>query len=257
MNESIDVVIPTFNETDNLLVAVLSCKAQTHPINRIIIVDDGSDEFTKRWLEEKFLDDPQIELVLNSHSGLPSTGRQIGISRSSAEWIAFLDADDSWIPTKIALQLETAKKENWDFVCTNASILSNADTNIYLLPKIPREISFKNLVGTNYVINSSVIVRRKLLIRVGYATSPRVRAVEDYATWLRVATIAKLGSIDAPLTRYRISPNSIRSKDQSDPRVHAFADFLLWADALSTSKMMVTRKYKRTVMKQMEKQYAN
>jgi teichuronic acid biosynthesis glycosyltransferase TuaG len=226
--EKVDVVIPTYNQTNLLLEAVTSCMEQTCPVNKIIIVDDGSDEEVRNWITETFAENPRINLVFKDHTGLPSIGREEGVSHSQAEWIAFLDADDTWHPKKIELQLIFAANKKVDFVYTNASIFKDGEEDSSLFKHLPKRLNFFKLARTNWVINSSVMIRRRSLNQVGYATSNRVRGAEDYATWLRVVCYTEMRGIDENLTRYRILENSLSKSEKFDPGVYAYIDFLLW-----------------------------
>lgn len=226
--EKVDVVIPTYNQTHLLLEAVNSCMEQTWPVNKIIIVDDGSDEGVRKWIAERFAENSRINLIFSDHTGLPALGRQRGVSVSRAEWIAFLDADDTWHPMKIELQLELAEEKQLNFIYTNASVVIDDKEGSSLLKHLPKRLNFLKLARTNWVINSSVLVRRRVLDQVGYATSNRVRGAEDYATWLRVACYTQMKGIDENLTKYRILENSLSKSEAFDPGIYAYVDFLLW-----------------------------
>jgi teichuronic acid biosynthesis glycosyltransferase TuaG len=258
MENSVDVIIPTYMETVRLVEAVKSCKAQTHQPNKIIIVDDGSDENTKLWIKNEFSSDPIIHLIFSPHTSLPGVARSIGIDASNARWLAFLDADDSWHEEKLELQLNYATLNDAEFICTNALAIRESQPAVLMLNKIPKIIDFRDLVKTNWVINSSVLVRSNILKeKYEYASSIRVRAVEDFATWLRIATGTKLHALSLPLTNYRVSEESIRSFDVVDPRIHAFADFLIWTQTNRTNNNKMFRKNKKCILKQIAKQYGN
>jgi len=258
MIDSVDVIIPTFMETERLAEAVYSCRKQTHPPERIIIVDDGSDQETQTWLKSNYSSDPQIHLILAPHSSLPGVARSIGIEASNANWLAFLDADDSWDEKKLELQLTYANNNNADFVGTNALAKSENKPDVLLLNNVPQRITFRDLVKTNWIINSSVLVKTSLLKgEKRYATDIRVRAVEDYATWLRIATETELHILPQPLTNYRLSEVSIRNNDVLDPRIHAFADFLIWAQINQKSTSTNLKKHKKYVLKQIARHYGD
>jgi teichuronic acid biosynthesis glycosyltransferase TuaG len=258
MIDSVDVIIPTFMETERLAEAVVSCRKQTHPPQKIFVVDDGSNQETQVWLKENYSSDPQIQLILAPHTSLPGVARSIGIEASSAKWLAFLDADDSWDEKKLELQITYARNNNAEFVATNAIAKSETQPDVLLLNNIPERIKFQDLVSTNWIINSSVLVRSSLLKgKKKYATDIRVRAVEDYATWLRIATETDLHILPEPLTYYRVSAQSIRSGDVVDPRIYAFADFLIWASTGKHAHSRKMRKLKKRVMKQIVRQYGN
>ena len=253
---SVDVVIPTYNSDDLLERAVESCLSQTKPVNRIIVVDDGSSEKSLKYLrslEKKFR---SLEVVFNHHTGLPGVGRHLGILQSEAEWIAFLDSDDFWAPEKIQRQLQVAEESGSDLIYTNAyKVKSEFDLEIFHL-SLPVTLTLKELIRTNWIVNSSVMVRRRVFEpTLMYAISPRVRAVEDYATWLRLATKYNFHGVDEPLTFYNDNRLSIRSSDKDDPRLFALCDFLVWSKGYSGVTNTTKQKHYRWALNAIKRQY--
>jgi glycosyltransferase involved in cell wall biosynthesis len=229
-SNTVDVVIPTFNETKNLVRAINSVKNQTSKVNRIFVIDDGSKEDVKKFLSEVYKSDNLVKLILKEHSGLPGVSRNLGISLSNADWIAFLDADDYWDPRKLELQLELAQTMPSDFVFSNATMVDGKHRSPYFEQgSFASTIGLRELLKSNSVINSSVLVRRNLLERIGpYPESPKVRGVEDYATWLRASTIAKLHGTSDCLVYYQVSPTSLSRVEKSITRTDAQQDFESW-----------------------------
>jgi glycosyltransferase involved in cell wall biosynthesis len=97
----VDVVIPAFNAAQYLSEAIQSVLAQGPQLGRIIVVDDGSTDGTAE-LVHNFAG--PIELVSEPHRGA-GAARNAGVRRCSAEFLAFLDADDRWLPGKLAIQV--------------------------------------------------------------------------------------------------------------------------------------------------------
>jgi len=230
VSNTVDVVIPTFNETTNLVRAINSVKDQTSHVNRIFVIDDGSKEDVKKFLSEEFKSDNLVELILKEHSGLPGVSRNLGISLSTAEWIAFLDADDYWDPRKLELQLKLAQTIPSDFVFSNATMIDGEHQSPYFEKgSFTSTIGLRELLKSNSVINSSVLVRRNLFEQIGpYPESPKVRGVEDYATWLRASTVTKLHGTSDCLVYYQVSPTSLSRVEKSITRTDAQQDFESW-----------------------------
>jgi len=109
----ISVVIPAYNAERYLAEAVSSVLAQSHPPAETIIVDDGSSDRTAAQLE-KFC--AQTTYLRQDHRGAAAARNQ-GIRIARGDFIAFLDADDLWIPEKLALQIEAFEHDpNLDVV---------------------------------------------------------------------------------------------------------------------------------------------
>ena len=266
--QTVDVVIPTYENCKMLTEAVNSCKKQSHPVSQIIVVDDGSSESIRKTLEQEYENDPIVKLIFVPHSGLPGVARDIGIQNSTASWIAFLDSDDTWEPSKIELQLNLASKSQASLIYTNAKVFGEKSEGGNLLTHLPTNLTFRQLVKSNLIVNSSVLVRREVFNKsLTYATSLRVRAAEDYATWLRVRSKHKFAGIDSPLTNYRISETSIRKENDHDPRIYALADFVMWTmqqnSVASTQSSLLSkvvifsrlRSLRRLVLKEMLRNY--
>lgn len=99
---TVSVVIPAYNALSTLGRALRSVEAQTYPqIVETIVVDDGSDENTGVFLHEHF---PMVRYLRQDHTGVPGSARNRGAAAASGKLLAFLDADDEWVPEKISLQ---------------------------------------------------------------------------------------------------------------------------------------------------------
>jgi len=254
--ESVDVIIPTFNSQEFLFEAINSCYEQTYPINQVIIIDDGSAETFLSYLKEIINHFPDLKIIYNLHTGLPGVGRQSGINASDADWVAFLDSDDYWAPEKIRRQIEESKISGSKFVFSNGwKVGENLEPELFH-EFLPKKLSFSELLKTNWLLNSSVIVKRELFCEgTSYATSSRVRAVEDYATWLRLATRCQPVGVDEPLTYYREHGASIRSEEVENPRIHAIADFIEWAHSRDEIGKRQVRKHVQWAIKSLKNQY--
>ena len=229
LDQIVDVIIPNYNNTWELQRAVNSALIQGSQIGKIFVIDDGSSEEVRNYIIENIQEIDKVEVFFNQHSGLPGVARKFGIMQSNATWIAFLDSDDWWEKGKIIRQLELSESLGASFIATNARIWRDGQSVGPLVSKLPRKLFFKELAKDNLVINSSVLIRRELLLTVGiYASSIRTRAVEDFATWLRVAVATNIYFIGSELVNYTDSTSSIRSLDENDPKIYAFIDVLNW-----------------------------
>ena len=144
---------------------------------------------------------------------------------------------------------QTEKEKYFKTLCTKQLMF-------IFYPKFPTSLTFKDLITSNSIINSSVMVRRAVFSNeFSYVTSARARAVEDYATWLRISTKYRLLGIDEPLIFYNDIGGSIRSEDLYDPRIHAFADFILWSRSLSPEKTKKLKKHRRGAFRAIRREY--
>lgn len=206
---SVSVVIPTWNRATTIGAAINSVMNQSYPVDEIIVVDDGSTDMTKNVVNS--IPDERISFISVPHTGLPAIVRNHGISISQGEYIAFLDSDDVWDPSKLNHQIKFMLDNELKVSCTNARVIGiNNLEKMHSSP--PGYLTYKNLSETNWVICSSVVVNRKLLEKVGrFPDNKLYRAFEDWILWLRLSTASDIGFLDESLVIYNDNPNhSIR-----------------------------------------------
>lgn len=238
--ESIEVIIPNFNRYEKLIRAVGSVLDQVGlEVSKISIYDDGSGEELNEQIEKYFKKERRVHLIRMSHTGNPGILRKLGVSRSTAKYVAFLDSDDWWNPKKLITQIEHMRNSGCIASSTNGYHWEVNGPRYFFEPgrSIPARLEFKDLIAENFVINSSMLVEREFLLKIGdYASSAYVKSVEDYATWLRISTFGGIGYINEPLIHYSDTDkkSSIRSSYLFDPRYRAIEDFIEWCESDSS-----------------------
>jgi glycosyltransferase involved in cell wall biosynthesis len=229
--ELVDVIVPTYKETTRLVRAVKSAAGQSAFLKTIFVLDDGSPEETVSKIQIDLGKIAQVNFTALSHEGNPGVVRGIGLERSKAIWVAFLDADDYWEEEKLKTQVEFANSVGASMVFANAWMDSGLGGKSLFFQKnrMPRKLSTFSLLNQNYIINSSVIVKLECLEMIGgYARSEQVLAVEDYATWLRLSCICKGVGIQEPLLTYTVTDNSFSRVNADKSPISAIRDFRNW-----------------------------
>jgi glycosyltransferase involved in cell wall biosynthesis len=198
-------VLPTYNRHRFLREAVESVQAQTLRDWELIVVDDGSADDTRAYLEA--IDDPRVQCVPLAHSGNKSLVRNAGIARARAEWIAFLDSDDLWRPEKLAQQLErveASRDSRWS--CTAVSFIDAAGAPIARRagPSTPLSgwILKALLTFETEATMPTLMVHRSMLAEVG-GFDENVGMREDYDLELRLAERSAIVALQEPLTSVR------------------------------------------------------
>lgn len=132
---SIDVIFPVYNGERYIAEAIHSVQGQTYPASQIIVCDDGSTDRTQRIVEELRQKDTRITLLQLRHGGV-SAARNAGIKASTAQYIAFLDADDVWLPSKIERQLDILRSSSGEvgFVHSSYFFIDEAGNGIDTVP---------------------------------------------------------------------------------------------------------------------------
>jgi glycosyltransferase involved in cell wall biosynthesis len=213
MSPRVSVIIPTYNRAGLLSTAIDSVLAQTYANLEVIVVDDGSTDGTSEVVGGYA--DPRVVGVHVEHTGVLGAVRNAGLARAGGEWVAFLDSDDAWLPEKLDRQAtELERRPEVGLVCTNAEIVDGRDALTgapFVDPGLRADGHvFERLVGSNFVIVSTVLARRALVERVGrFAEMPLLHGVEDYDLWLRLALVTEFVYIPSALALYRKHPGSM------------------------------------------------
>jgi glycosyltransferase involved in cell wall biosynthesis len=207
----VSAVVPAYNAARTIARTLESALTQTISDLEVIVVDDGSTDATREIV--KGFDDPRVHLVSQENAGVASA-RNTGVAHCRGEWVAFLDADDIWLPNKLQRQLELMAAEPGCMASQGSAYFVDDELRpMKLRHCVPVEnplltfLRFQNLPNAA----SSWIVRRKLLDQIG-GFDPELVILEDWEFSLRLARYAKPLCIDEPLTLYRVHPGN-RSRD--------------------------------------------
>lgn len=211
----VSVIIPAYEAAAFIAETLDSVFAQTFSDYEVILVNDGS------------LDTEELELALQSYADRiryfkqenagAAVARNQGLQAARGELIAFLDADDLWLPTYLEEQLKFLREHKCDLICADALIFGDsADAGQtymeWLMDAAPAtgEVTFLDLVsGERSLITSGVVVRRELILEVG-CFDEALRNAQDFDLWLRLARHgARLGYHRQVLLRYRCRQNSL------------------------------------------------
>lgn len=198
----VSVIIPAYNAMTFLPETVESVLNQTFTDFEVIVVNDGSSDNVEQWLSE--IKDPRVRLISQKNQGV-SQARNTGILNSRGMYIAFLDADDLWEPTKLEKQVRCLDE--------NAEI-GLVDTWIYLIDErgdilFPTGFSYepgnvwKQLLEQNIVLcGSTPMVRRCCFDTVGLFDR-ELHGAEDWYMWTCIAAHYSFQILKEPLVRYR------------------------------------------------------
>jgi glycosyltransferase involved in cell wall biosynthesis len=203
MTPSVSVVIATYNYGRFLRGALESALNQTHRDLEVIVVDDGSTDDTPTVIEP-YLADPRVRYHRTDHLGQPGA-KNAGIRLCRAPLIAFLDADDLWLPEKIQKQVALFRANpRVGVVHAQRHLIDEAGRPLeYTQPECHRGLILAEMYRTNFICFSSVVVRRAVFDAVGLFDE-RLQLAIDYDLWLRAAKRFEFDHIAEPLVKYRV-----------------------------------------------------
>ncbi|MGD0679283.1 MAG: glycosyltransferase [Polyangiaceae bacterium] len=204
----VSVVMPVFNRLPFLRTAIESIRAQTYTRWELLVANDGSDHTTSRYLAGLADEDRRIQVLTLAHSGKPSIPRNAALHRARGDYIAFLDSDDAWLPTKLLIQLDVLRaspKTRWSYTAVE-HINDNGGpaTHRQEASWLPLEghILESLLTVAAYVATPTVIAERSLIEETG-GFDTTLKFGEDYDLWIRFAIRSPVALVDQKLTRVR------------------------------------------------------
>jgi teichuronic acid biosynthesis glycosyltransferase TuaG len=206
MEISFSVIIPAFNAGLYIAEAIESALNQIDVKAEIIVVNDGSTDNTLDILAGY---GDSIKIFNQENKGLAAARNQ-GVKISEGSYIAFLDADDIWMPDKLKIQREKIL-DSYDIVYTNRINFGSIGD----LPEVQSDVTkmvegdiWEELLMGNMITVSSSIIKRELFERVnGFDES--LRSCEDWDLWLRCTEKTPVAYCPKPLVKYRMHPNSL------------------------------------------------
>ena len=203
----ISVVIPSYNGAHFLPKSIESVLAQDEVVEEIVVVDDGSTDNTADVVAQYA---PRVRYVFQSNKGLAGA-RNTGIREASSEWVALLDCDDWWMPSKIREQ-KRAIQQNTVLVYTGI-LLVNSDGSTSVSRATPPEALWPQLRTKNLITPSTVIIRKDALLKIG-GFNESIRACEDWDLWVRLFPYGSFEAVSEPLTAYRVVSGSLSSNPE-------------------------------------------
>lgn len=198
----ISVIIPAYNQEHFISQAIYSVLSQTFADFELIVVDDGSTDRTSDILAR--VEDPRMCVLRQANAGL-SAARNAGIRSTSAPLVTFLDADDMFLPHKLAI-LNTYLREHEQIGLVAGGIYVVDEQGAILSERVQRPASLKlpELVFGNTLPVSGILLRRDWLSRVG-DFDETLRACEDWDMWLRLAAAGcDFAWVERAVVAYRI-----------------------------------------------------
>ena len=227
-NPLVSVVIPSYNHGRFLGRALQSVLDQTYTNWEAIVIDnhstDNTDEVMARFA------DPRITYLKIHNNGVIAVSRNAGIREAKGVWVAFLDSDDWWTNDKLNVCIDYMD-DKVDFIYHDLEIIVDQQRTFRRKLIKSRQVKTPVLLDLlsrgNVIVNSSVVVRKKSLEKIGGINeSKEMVAAEDYNTWLRIAQLSNLFVyLPRRLGYYLQHNNNISQKDMSLPGRCAVAEF--------------------------------
>ncbi len=205
----VSIIIPAYNAAGWVNRAIDSALAQTYAEREILVVNDGSTDTTADVLAGY---GGAIRVLTQPNGGL-SSARNLGIKEARGEFLAFLDADDYWLPQKLTRQVGCLKRDpGLGFCSTRTKLVSPEDEPLGTWDCPKMDVTLLRTLFLRHASipgsGSGVMARSHLFKRAG-PFDTQLRSLEDIDMWMRLAALCDYACIDAPLTVIVKSPTSM------------------------------------------------
>jgi glycosyltransferase involved in cell wall biosynthesis len=202
----VSVIIPAFNAADTIVRAIDSVRGQNMPSLEIIVIDDGSVDRTVEIITANIRDGENIRLIrMEKNSGV-SAARNAGIRVAQGNFLAFLDADDIWLPEKMRKQIETMKKDSSiTLVSCNSRLISESGLPLkeghINRPPAEGPNAWKTLLMYNFLPTPTVLTYTALVKELG-GFDESLAVGEDLDLWIKLGLRGKIAVLKEILTNY-------------------------------------------------------
>ncbi len=223
MDKTVSIIIPSYKYAHYLTETVESVLKQTHPVDEIIIVDDGSPDNTGEVAQEiiKKYPDKNISYILKENGGL-SSARNAGIRVATGEYIMCLDSDDKLVPGAIEEHLKLMEN---DMTIAQCGLMEFGERYIMYAPT--HETGLERVLKANTIFCNAMFSKRMWSEVGGYDESETIRlGYEDWEFWIRLLKAGcQVKTSEFIALRYRVHGNNM-TKETAHPNRQKLYQYL-------------------------------
>lgn len=208
----VSIITAVFNGEKYIAESIKSVLTQNYQNFELIIVNDGSWDNTLEQINQ--FEDSRIKLINQENQG-PAAARNNGISEANGKYIAILDSDDLFKPTKLEKQVEFLNASN-DFVAVGsfAEVIDENGEFVFVLEKETNSTVLANDISIRSpFIHSSVLFKKEIFLKAGMY--PDIPPVEDRFLFAKMAQYGQLMNLTSPELSYRLNPKGISMNNHS------------------------------------------
>jgi teichuronic acid biosynthesis glycosyltransferase TuaG len=220
-DDGVSIVTPAYNAQRYIAETVASVQAQTCRDWELIVVDDRSRDATAATVKALAQNDNRVRLIEQEKNGGPARARQAALDVARFRRIAFLDADDLWLPQKLERQLAFMRERGAAFSYTEYRRLSADGARVGRLVRVPARMTYSRLLGNTAIATSTVIVDRG-------ATGPLTMTetyYDDFVLWLGILKRGFVAhALKEDLMRYRVVAKSV-SRNKASSAMHVWRTY--------------------------------
>jgi teichuronic acid biosynthesis glycosyltransferase TuaG len=210
---SVSIVTPAYNAEKYIAQTISSVQAQTEGDWELLVVDDCSRDATRAIVASIAASDRRVRLIEQQRNGGPARARQAALDAARFRYVAFLDADDLWLPPKLERQLAFMRERDAALSYTEYRRISADGARTGRRVHVPPGLTYSQLLGNTAIATSTVVVDRD-------ATGPLAMTetyYDDFVLWLGILKRGFVAhGLREDLMRYRVVARSVsRNKTNS------------------------------------------
>lgn len=184
MDNLVSIIVPVYNAGAFIEDTIRMVLAQTYTQWELLLVDDCSKDDSRAKIEAFCGQDERIRLIARERNGGAAEARNMGMDNAGGRYIAFLDADDVWLPEKLEKELRFMEEKNAAFAFTAYEFGDEAARGTGKIVNVPETLTYKEALSRTVIFTTTVIfdltrIDKKMI------QMPNV-ASEDTATWWKV-----------------------------------------------------------------------
>lgn len=212
MDGLISIIVPVYN-VEKYIVETMECvEAQTYGNWELLLVEDGSGDGTveriTRFMEER--QEPRIRLIRQPSNMGAARARNRGLEEARGRYIAYLDADDLWVPEKLERELRFMQEKNAAFVFTGYEFADEQGRGTGKVVRVPETLNYRQALSNTTIFTTTVMFDTEK-IRKEELLMPVIKS-EDTALWFRVLRSGYTAwGLDENLVKYRRTGKTLSS----------------------------------------------
>ena len=207
-NPLVSIIITYFRKKKYVSKTLFSILNQTYKNYEIIFVYDDNNKEDLKIIKKLLIGFKKKKIIINNKNLGVAKSRNIAVKHCRGSYIAFIDSDDIWKKEKLNKQISFMINNSYHFSFTSYAVI-NDDDKVSGYRKVAYDAEYNNLINSNFVGLSTVIVEKKLFSKIKF---PNLKTQEDFALWLSLLRKGyKLRHLKTTLSCWRNSKNSLSS----------------------------------------------
>lgn len=204
----VSIVMPSYNSSKTIKESIESVLSQDYDNWELLITDDCSSDKTVSIVNDFSSQDKRVTLIVNEVNAGAGFSRNVSIARSSGKYIAFLDADDIWMPNKLSAQVKYMEDTGVFFTYTAYQKFSENGLGSIITP--PLQVTYKKLLYSNVIGCLTAMFNAEAL---GRQEMPLIRKRQDMGLWLKLLKKSHTAyAIPDVLALYRVDSGMTQNK---------------------------------------------